>query len=241
MLTILPNPCSQEHWERIFEPFFKTNAYSSHAGLGLSFAKRYATALGGSVEVAASQIGKGSTFRFTLPSPVMTGTEGITDTEEQRALLSGRTFYMAPRPAPRDKVEHHLAEALGKFGCCRAAIPEDADIIVQDACVADISEDDMAYVLRPRQAFLRLVSVATARNKALLLSNSGGEKAGKVVHCFLPLYRKRLLATVAALRQILRCTQPGEYSPAASSGSDEGYDDGKRSRDEVSIRASGTV
>lgn len=224
----------QEHWQAIFEPFFKINPYSSHAGLGLSFAKRYATALGGSVEVAASQIGKGSTFRFTLPNPVMTGSEGIPGAAEQRSLLSGRTFYMAKGPPPRDVVERDLAGNLANFGCGRAAIADDADIIVQDAGSASVSQEDATYLLRPKQVLLRLVSVATARNKTLLLSNSDGEKAGKVVYCYLPLYKKRLLGAIAALTQNLRCVPPGDYSPTASTGSDEGYDDGKRSREEVS-------
>jgi signal transduction histidine kinase len=60
----------QAHLERIFEPFWQveqtTTRASGGSGLGLTVTKRLARLLGGTVQVE-SELGKGSTFRVTLP------------------------------------------------------------------------------------------------------------------------------------------------------------------------------
>ncbi len=62
----------QEIRERIFDPFFTTKPASEGTGLGLWICSGILTALGGEVRVD-SEIGRGSTFRVTLPPAVMEG------------------------------------------------------------------------------------------------------------------------------------------------------------------------
>jgi PAS domain S-box-containing protein len=56
--------------ERIFDPFFTTKPASEGTGLGLWICSGILNALGGEVRVD-SEIGRGSTFRVTLPAAVM--------------------------------------------------------------------------------------------------------------------------------------------------------------------------
>ena len=53
--------------ERIFEPFFTTKEVGHGAGLGLSSARGIIQRHGGTLTVR-SQLGKGSTFRVSLPT-----------------------------------------------------------------------------------------------------------------------------------------------------------------------------
>jgi PAS domain S-box-containing protein len=56
---------SQENLEKVFTPFFSTKRYTG-GGLGLSFAYQVIKAHAGSIEVD-SEVGKGATFRVSLP------------------------------------------------------------------------------------------------------------------------------------------------------------------------------
>ncbi|HLM47635.1 MAG TPA: ATP-binding protein, partial [Myxococcaceae bacterium] len=55
-----------EMLERIFDPFFTTKPAGEGTGLGLSISHSIITSLGGTIDVE-SQVGKGTTFRVTLP------------------------------------------------------------------------------------------------------------------------------------------------------------------------------
>ncbi|MEO6951811.1 MAG: ATP-binding protein [Polyangia bacterium] len=61
---------SAEHFQQVFEPFFQVDNSSTRefggTGLGLSIVKRFVEAQGGQVWLE-SEVGRGSTFRFTLP------------------------------------------------------------------------------------------------------------------------------------------------------------------------------
>jgi PAS domain S-box-containing protein len=58
----------EESLRQVFDPFWQAKSGSGGAGLGLSIAKGIVEAHGGRIEVQ-SEIGKGSTFSFTLPIP----------------------------------------------------------------------------------------------------------------------------------------------------------------------------
>jgi signal transduction histidine kinase len=56
-----------KHSESIFKPYHRINSNVEGKGLGLFLVKSHVEALGGGIEVE-SELGKGTTFRFILPS-----------------------------------------------------------------------------------------------------------------------------------------------------------------------------
>ena len=60
-----------EHFAKVFDPFFQVDNSSTReyggTGLGLSIVKRFVEGQGGQVWLE-SELGRGTTFRFTLPS-----------------------------------------------------------------------------------------------------------------------------------------------------------------------------
>jgi signal transduction histidine kinase len=61
---------SEEHLEKIFEPFWQvehtTTRRAGGTGLGLAVTRQFVDLLGGTVNVT-SKLGNGSTFRVSLP------------------------------------------------------------------------------------------------------------------------------------------------------------------------------
>jgi signal transduction histidine kinase len=74
--------------ERIFDPFFTTKPASEGTGLGLWICSGILEALGGEVGVD-SEIGRGSTFRVTLPAAVMEAPGDLVTTPAPEAAAQG--------------------------------------------------------------------------------------------------------------------------------------------------------
>jgi signal transduction histidine kinase len=68
----------KENLDRIFEPFFTTKPVGKGTGLGLSLSYSIVHKHHGRIAVT-SEVGKGTTFRVTLPIDPQTSTEGAVD------------------------------------------------------------------------------------------------------------------------------------------------------------------
>ena len=75
--------------ERIFDPFFTTKPVGEGTGLGLWICAGIVSALGGEVKVD-SEIGRGSTFRVTLPPALMDAPGDVLDADHPRRRRQGR-------------------------------------------------------------------------------------------------------------------------------------------------------
>jgi len=87
-LSIADTGCGipEEHLRRVFDPFFTTKAKEQGMGLGLWVSYGVVQAANGSI-VVESDLGKGSTFRVSLPA-------GRTDGEERSEdLVAGGTIH----------------------------------------------------------------------------------------------------------------------------------------------------
>ena len=71
---------------RIFEPFFSTRPVGQGAGLGLSISQGIVAALGGEIALR-SEVGRGSTFRVTLPAAYASGTRLAASVPSRRILV----------------------------------------------------------------------------------------------------------------------------------------------------------
>ncbi len=77
------------HLPRVFEPFFTTRASGVGTGLGLSVCHGLVTAFGGEI-TAESQLGRGTTFRVTLPRSVAEAPSRDAPTDRRKRLSRPR-------------------------------------------------------------------------------------------------------------------------------------------------------
>jgi PAS domain S-box-containing protein len=83
--------------ERIFDPFFTTKPVGEGTGLGLWICSGILNALGGEVRVD-SEIGRGSTFRVTLPAAVMDSPGELVSPPAPEAAQGGKLLVIDDEP-----------------------------------------------------------------------------------------------------------------------------------------------
>jgi PAS domain S-box-containing protein len=86
-----------EHRPHLFDPFFTTKAAGSGTGLGLSICHNIVTSLGGELTVE-SELGKGSTFRVSLPAAVEQPASAPPAPEVPAAARRGRVLVVDDEP-----------------------------------------------------------------------------------------------------------------------------------------------
>ena len=82
-----------EHLPRVFDPFFTTKPVNSGMGLGLSMTHSIVTRLGGGIEVV-SELGKGTTFRVTLPPAPASATVATRGASSPKAHAAPRASVL---------------------------------------------------------------------------------------------------------------------------------------------------
>lgn len=103
--------------DRIFDPFFTTKPPGVGTGLGLSISQSLVSAMGGAISVE-STLGRGSTFRVTLPAamaksdqpePVSAPADSELRLGRPRAARRGRVLVIDDEPALCSTVRHVMA------------------------------------------------------------------------------------------------------------------------------------
>jgi signal transduction histidine kinase/CheY-like chemotaxis protein len=155
--------------EGLFEPFHQADGRTyGGSGLGLALSRRLAEALGGSLELAQSAPGVGSTFRLTLPLD-LAGDEPVTTAPPPSQLrpLEERRLLVADDD---DDIRNAVAELLelagarvmrapGGLETLRLASAHPQDLLLLDLRMPDLDGLEVARRLRAGGSQLRLVAL----------------------------------------------------------------------------------
>jgi PAS domain S-box-containing protein len=129
--------------DRIFDPFFTTKEVGQGTGLGLSISHGIITTLGGSIDVE-SELGKGTTFRVTLPAmpPEPASEKGTSSSSEltvKRRILVVDDEPLVARNLARMLAPHEVEVAgSGREALDRCA-NERYDVVLCDLMMPDVT------------------------------------------------------------------------------------------------------
>jgi CheY-like chemotaxis protein len=94
---------------RLFTPFFTTKPVGVGTGLGLSICHRIVTSFGGSIDVT-SELGKGTSFRISLPPARAEASENVPDVAvDVAARRRGRILVVDDEPTIAKAIQRTLA------------------------------------------------------------------------------------------------------------------------------------
>jgi PAS domain S-box-containing protein len=142
-----------ETLKRIFEPFFTTKPVGIGTGLGLPICQRLVHELGGTI-TADSTVGKGSTFRVTLPSARKTATGPRPTLPPPHPVRAGRILVVDDEPSIGRAVQRMLAPehdvlslTSAREALERIAAGERFDVILCDLMMPEMTGQDLHEAL----------------------------------------------------------------------------------------------
>jgi CheY-like chemotaxis protein len=142
---------TEEVRTRCLEPFFSTKG-DKGTGLGLSMVFGIIKRHEGVVEIE-SELGKGTTFRISLPAQVDTIAAGQSDTTKLVRAL--RVLVVDDEPVPRDVLQkflisdgHSVVTANNALEAIRCFQSEPFDLVLTDHAMPGMNGVELASVLR---------------------------------------------------------------------------------------------
>jgi len=168
---------SEETRGHIFEPFFTTKEVGKGTGLGLSTIHGIVEQSGGYVE-AASELGRGTTFKIYMPSVVDTPADS--PKAEAIPAIEGHQTVLVVEDQP--EVRRYAAAALEAYGyhVMKAASAEEAlilceraaeriDLILTDVVMPGLSGREMADQLKQRGRRVKVLFMSGYTDDTIVL------------------------------------------------------------------------
>jgi signal transduction histidine kinase/CheY-like chemotaxis protein len=224
-----------EQITRLFTPFVQADTSTTRkfggSGLGLAISRRLARILGGDVTVS-SQIGRGSTFVFTLSGEVVEGADPDDsamprgpEAVQSTGKLAGRVLLAEDGPDNQRLIRHHLEKAgasvevvdtgvkavFAAITAHRQGLP--FGLILMDMQMPEMDGYDAATALRDAGytgAIVALTAHAMAGDREKCLAAGCDDYTTK------PIDRARLLATCAMWMGRNRSAANQDITAAAS-------------------------
>jgi CheY-like chemotaxis protein len=185
LLAVTDTGCGMtpEVQARIFEPFFTTKGVGQGTGLGLAMVSGIVQQNGGHI-VVHSLPGIGTTFKIYLPAVGELAKQPLQSRAPVKPVRSSETILLVEDEAPVRKITTLLLVSLG-YRVQEASSGEEAlhlaqdsrekiDLLMTDVLMPGMSGNELAEVLRARDAVL----------KVLFLSGHSGDTLARhgVVH-----------------------------------------------------------
>ena len=157
-----------ENLERIFDPFFTTKPVGLGTGLGLSICHSIIAAFGGDLTVT-SQVGRGSTFRVSLPSTDQPLRSLMPPEDRRRVSRAARILVVDPEPAITKAMRrilsaHKVETADSGLEALTICQERRFDLVLYDLRTADLSGPDM---------YRRLQEAGDGCERRLVFTNAG--------------------------------------------------------------------